>query len=124
MAFVIRTIKLVYNNRVSNIIHNNPLKAHVRRHAVSRIRPRLNPNAVIGVGERAISHGDPFDGLLIGVLPEAADADAVAGGPTGDPLHSDLLAPVPEGDAVVASLDFGVGYAEVEGAADVDAVCV
>lgn len=51
------TIRLIYNNRIGHIVHDNFLKCHIGGCAASRrISPCLNPDAI-----RSIAHFAVFD---------------------------------------------------------------
>lgn len=123
MALVPWAVSLVYEHRVGDIVHLDVLEMHVGGRADRRCGPCLNPHAIGPAADGAILDKDTHHGLFVRVLPEAADADAVARTAV-HPLDKDLLAPVTNGDAIVPGLDGGVNNIDPDRSSDVDPVCV
>lgn len=116
------TIILVDENRIPHIDHVNVAEENIWDQTRHGRRPCLDPYAVIGADEGAVYDVNAGDQVSV-VLPDAADADAVAG-TACDLRDSDVPAAGNHGDAVVAGLDDAVGDADVVGWSDLDSVCV
>lgn len=95
-------VLLVDDDGVASILHGEILEMQIRDlHGAGGRRPCLDPDAVLRVDEGAAGDEDPRHVFLIGVLPQAADADPVAW-PAGDVLDVHLRELVSHGDAVVS----------------------
>lgn len=122
-ALVPGAVALVDEHWIAHIVHGDILKVHIGGSSSSGSRPGLDPDAVHGAGDGAVLDKDSDDWLFALVLPEAANTYAVAWA-TGHGGDVDLLAAIPDGDAVVSCLDVGVHNGDPIGSAYVDPICV
>lgn len=98
----IGAVFLVDDDGIVDVVHDDIFEFDVGGgNADGRRLPWLDSYTVGGVGEGAIYNVYPRHIMLVAVLPQAANADAMAGA-AGDFGDVDVLSPRPERDAVVS----------------------
>lgn len=114
---------LVDEDWVVDVLHDDVSVANVRHIRLERGSPALDPQPIVGAIEHTVLDPDVAHVELIGVLPEAPDADPVARS-APDTVYVDLTAPRAERDAVIPSGDDRVGDLDVFRVAEVDPISV
>lgn len=97
-------VVLVDDDGEGDAIHDDVLEQHVGGGERRRAGPCLDPDAVGGAGEITVGDVNVAHRLLVLVLAQAPDANAVAGA-APDAVDGDVGVAVAEGDAIVPDAD-------------------
>lgn len=120
---VSRTVVLINNNRVLDIVHRYMLKDNIFSKTITGSPPRFDPRAILGSSKADTFNRHVLYAGLVRVFSETPDAYAVAGAASHvfDPESGSAGA---DGDAVVAGGDGGGEDGDMGWHLDVDSVGV
>ncbi len=122
-AVCVGAVMLVDDDGVGDVGHDDVPERDVERAARRRPGPRLDAEPVGGAHHGAVPDDQAAHVALAFLPPEAPHADPVAR-PARDAGDHHAGGPGPDGDAVVAGADEGVGDGDVAGQPHVDPVRV